>query len=311
MTTAQSTSLQGLRGHWLPLISSRQVGRAPVPVQLLGAPLLVSRSPRLGVQVAPARAGLHGRAAASPLAAEQDGVVWCALENPAAGPPSWPYREWPGTTGSSELACNFALLVENMMDASHAAFIHGGLLRARPSRLVRYEVRETASGVVKINRGERASGSLLYRLFGSGEREFSHVEELRLPNWVRAEYQTMQGEVVFAAQFAFAPVTVSRTRVFYRVCARRPISRIGALHRVGLRVLGRLVRRVVEQDRWILEAEERALTALRARGASPRRVSTSADVAAAWAGRRVRELAAGGGAAAPSVERRVEFDHRL
>ncbi|MEZ4358939.1 MAG: hypothetical protein R3B48_02080 [Kofleriaceae bacterium] len=309
---------RGLRDHWLPLRWSRAVGETPSCARLLGEPVLVSRSRAHGLRVTPARAwrssarsGERGERGERYLAEERDGVVWCSLGRPSAPPPAWPYRDWPGTSGSAELECSFVRLIENMMDASHAAFIHGGLLRGKPTRLVRYVVRDTVAGVQKINERERARGSLLYRLFGSGEDEFCHVEELVLPCWVRAEYQTTGGEVVFAVQFAFAPVTATRTRILYRVGARRAISRVGPINRVALLVLGRLVRRVIEQDRWILEAEERVLEELRGRGEAPRRAATSADIAAVWAGQRAEDLAAGRARDPAAPARRVEFELRL
>jgi phenylpropionate dioxygenase-like ring-hydroxylating dioxygenase large terminal subunit len=301
-----------MQDEWFPLLRSRAVKRVPVAARLLDQALLVVRADSNDLCVFPARGW---RSAPGPVATycaeERDGLIWCCLGRPAAGAPAWPYIDWPGITGDGEIECNFVRLVENMMDASHAAFIHGGLLRARPSKLVRYVVRESATGVIKSNQGEKASGSLLYRLFGRGESELSHVEEYVLPNWVRAEYRTMQGDVVFAVQFAFAPTSSTRTRIFYRVCSNGAIGRVPVFSRVALFVLGRLVKKVVEQDRWILEAEERALRALQD---APRRVSTDADVAATWAGRRATELAAGrsaDNAKREPLERSVEVELRL
>jgi phenylpropionate dioxygenase-like ring-hydroxylating dioxygenase large terminal subunit len=303
-----------MRDEWFPLIRSRAAKRAPVAVRLLDEPLIVVRAAANDLRIFPAQRWSRLLAHSAPgqastyCAEERDGLIWCSLGRPSAPAPAWPHVDWPGIMGGSEIECNFVRLVENMMDASHAAFIHGGLLRARPSKLVRYMVRETATGVIKINHGEKASGSLLYKLFGRGESEFSHVEEFVLPNWVRAEYRTTQGDVVFAVQFAFAPTASTRTRVFYRVCSSRAISRVQALNRVAMFVLGRLVNRVVQQDRWILEAEERALRAVHE---APRRVSTSADIAATWAGRRATDFAAGRSHGTASLERSVEFELRL
>lgn len=314
MTTKEPAPLSGMRNEWFPLLWSPALQRTPVAMRLLDEPLIAFRSPSNEPRVAPA----HGWSKLVPLAQpqqaspycveERDGLVWCSLGQPSAPAPSWPYIERLGVTGSSEIECNFVRLVENMMDATHAAFIHGGLLRGRPSRLVRYTVHETATGVVKINRGERASGSLLYRLFGGGEPEFSHVEELVLPNWVRAEYRTMAGDVVFAVQFVFAPVTVTRTRLFYRVCSRRAIVPTHGLNRLVMLILGRLVDKVIDQDRWILEAEERALQGSQL---PPRRVSTNADTAAAWAGQRVLDFALGHRNPHAHLGRSVEFELRL
>jgi phenylpropionate dioxygenase-like ring-hydroxylating dioxygenase large terminal subunit len=303
-----------MHDEWFPLVHSRALKRVPMAAHLLAEPLIVARVGAPGLLVVPARGWSRRFARGMPEAApsyraeERDGLVWCSLGQPTGPAPAWPYVEWPGVEGSSEIGCNFVHLVENMMDSSHAAFIHGGLLRARPTKLVRYVVRESATGVSKTNHGEEASGSLLYRLFGRGETKFSHVEEFVLPNWVRAEYRTLKGDVVFAVQFAFAPITSSRTRIFYRVCSGRPLNRVRVLNRMAMLVLGRLVDNVIEQDRWILEAEERALQSLQE---APRRVSTSADIAATWAGRRATDFAARGGQGNAHVDRIAEFELRL
>lgn len=310
----RNTAFCGLRDEWLPVVESRGVKRRPVPVPLLGEPFIVVRNDAGIARMVPARgwsrlAGQNSCIRDSTLAVdERDGLIWCCAGRPSQPIPQWPHAEWPGIVGSGDIACNWVRIVENMMDASHAAFVHGGLLRARPSKLVAYSVRESAIGVSKINRGENARGSVLYWLFGNGESEFSHVEEFIVPNWVCTEYRTMRGQVVMAAQFALTPMTSAHTRLFYRVSSPTGFCKAKLLDRGARFILSHLVRRVIAQDRWILEAEERAVQPV---GAQPRRVTTVADVAATWAGRRAAEYALGGRNSGARPDRGVEFELRL
>lgn len=69
---------------------------------------------------------------------EQDSFVWVWIadpDNPAAGDPTRipraPWMDSPGYTvvsGMEPIACNYRLLVDNLMDLSHETYLHGGYI---------------------------------------------------------------------------------------------------------------------------------------------------------------------------------------
>jgi len=68
------------------------------------------------------------------LTTERYGLVWCALEEPRAPLPSWPYDEWD-KAGYRHVMLDAHIwnssagrVVDNFLDVSHLAFVHKGIL---------------------------------------------------------------------------------------------------------------------------------------------------------------------------------------
>jgi phenylpropionate dioxygenase-like ring-hydroxylating dioxygenase large terminal subunit len=291
---------------WFPVAHEEQVGRKPTVSVLLNCVLQLFREPGSGELVA-LRVGAGARGARGFLPARaRDGLVWVSLAPESPEPPAWPFMDKVGFRDQAEVGCHYVQLIENMMDASHAGFVHGGLLRGKPSNLVRYLVEETETGVVKSNRGEKASRSLLYRLFGSGSDEFCHIERYLVPHTVRAEYRTLEGETIFSTQFVCAPSTPGQTRIFYRVCVNADSGWQRRMGKMIVPILRPLVRKVMAQDRAILELEQRTIRDL---PADVQRVFSVADVAAIWSARRAFDPTSQG--ASIGRARSKEFELRL
>ncbi len=65
-------------------------------------------------------------------AAEQDGAMWVWMGEPEAANPDRIFRfdtinrpaEWSGSTGYLKVGCGYELIIDNLLDLSHAAYIH-------------------------------------------------------------------------------------------------------------------------------------------------------------------------------------------
>jgi phenylpropionate dioxygenase-like ring-hydroxylating dioxygenase large terminal subunit len=91
-------------------------------------------------------------AATAYRATERYGLVWVALETPAADVPVFPPYDAPGTRAYVDGPYDFAAcaprVVENFLDMAHFPFVHAGSLGAEPFTEVKdYEVIATEAGL--------------------------------------------------------------------------------------------------------------------------------------------------------------------
>ncbi|GLH30373.1 (Fe-S)-binding protein [Acetobacter pasteurianus] len=213
------------------------------------------------------------------LCKERQGTVWvCLSDIPYCDdPPAWHFPNNPGFRTIIDMDCNYIRLMENLVDNPHAGFIHGGLLRGRPTTDVVSHISESNSGVLAVTVGEKAKNSLIYRLLGKEDKEIDHTEEFIYPNIIRTVF-SHPGSTHASSQFHCVPVSHNKVRVFYRVSLKFPLSS------VVIPFFKRMVDKVLVQDKIMLEQEETQSQ----KYARDKTKACSADVAAAWVARAAR-----------------------
>ncbi|PAJ81536.1 Rieske 2Fe-2S domain-containing protein [Burkholderia ubonensis] len=235
------------------------------------------------------------------VARESQGTVWFTF-SPSPyqpDPPDWHFPEKQSFRTILDMDCEYIRLMENLVDNPHAGYIHGGLLRGRPTTRVVSHVSETPTGVLANTMGEKARRSLIYRVFGGKEHDIFHTEEFIVPHTIRTVF-SQPGGTHASSQFVCVPVSEQRTRVFYRITLDFPFARF------FLPFFKLMVDRVLVQDKIMLEHEARQEWADPAFG----KTACKADVAAIWTARAARAYAADGtGPQAPF--RATETDYRL
>ena len=179
---------------------------------------------------------------------ESGGAVWATLsaEPYRAEPEPWQFPDHRAFLVDVEIDCGYLRVMENLVDASHAAFLHPGLLRGMPKTEVHATVEQTPTGVHIRTDGEKARGSLLYRVAARRDAEILHTEEFVAPNIVKLVY--VSGPAHSTSQFVAVPMTESRTRLFGRVTARVP-----GLTPVVFPVVRAAISRIIRQDVAIME----------------------------------------------------------
>ena len=179
---------------------------------------------------------------------ESAGAVWATLsaEPYRPEPEPWQFPDHRAFLVDVEIDCDYVRVMENLVDASHAAFLHRGLLRGMPKTEVQAQVEQTATGVHIRTDGETARGSLLYRLVARRDADIVHTEDFVAPNIVKLVY--ISGPAHSTSQFVAVPMTESRTRLFGRVTVRMP-----GLTPVVFPVVQAAIRRIIRQDVSIME----------------------------------------------------------
>ncbi len=86
--------------------------------------------------------------------AERDSLVWIWMGDPAKADPAtivgYPWHaSWPHKTKTERLACNHLLISDNLLDQSHAAYVHKSTLSSNPDAYgtVEMTTTPTATGV--------------------------------------------------------------------------------------------------------------------------------------------------------------------
>lgn len=79
---------------------------------------------------------------------EVDEIVWIWMGDPALADPQkivrYPYHaSWPHKTKTEKLACNYALISDNLLDQSHAAYVHKTTLASDPNAYAEVEMKTT------------------------------------------------------------------------------------------------------------------------------------------------------------------------
>lgn len=235
------------------------------------------------------------------LTVEQQDTVWFSFADQPyqSQPPDWHFWEKKSFRTILEMDCEYIRLMENLVDNPHAGFIHGGLLRGRPTTDVVSRVSETEVGVLAKTMGEKARNSAIYRMLGKTDQEIDHTEEFIAPNIIRTIF-SHPGSTHASSQFVCVKVNERKVRVFYRITLDVPLA--GLL----MPFFKRMVDKVLVQDKIMLEHEAEQ------EWADPefRKVPCKADVAAIWTARAAREFAEKG----PQVREKlkvVETEYRL
>jgi phenylpropionate dioxygenase-like ring-hydroxylating dioxygenase large terminal subunit len=179
---------------------------------------------------------------------ESDGAVWVTLapEPYQPEPEPWQFPDHRAFLVDVEIDCDYVRVMENLVDASHAAFLHAGLLRGTPKTEVCAQVKQTPRGVHVRTDGEKARGSLLYRVAGQRGGDVLHTEEFVAPNIVKLVY--VSGPAHSTSQFVVVPTAETRTRLFGRVTVRVP-----GLTAAVFPVVRAAIRRIIRQDVAIME----------------------------------------------------------
>jgi phenylpropionate dioxygenase-like ring-hydroxylating dioxygenase large terminal subunit len=235
------------------------------------------------------------------LTCEQQGTVWFSFSNEPyqSSPPDWHFWNKKSFRTVLDMECEYIRLMENLVDNPHAGYIHGGLLRGRPTIEVVSHISETPTGVHINTRGEKAKNSLIYRLLGKAGKEIYHTEEFIAPNIIRTVF-SHPGTTHVSSQFVCVKVNEKKLRVFYRITLDFPFAAL------VLPIFKRMVDRVLIQDKLMLEHEAQQ------EWAEPdfKKTPCKADVAAIWTARSARDYAKHG---PPTEEtfKTIETSYRL
>jgi phenylpropionate dioxygenase-like ring-hydroxylating dioxygenase large terminal subunit len=216
---------------------------------------------------------------------EQQGTVWFTFsEEPyQAEPPDWHFWGKHSFVTVLDMDCEYIRLMENLIDNPHAGYIHGGLLRGRPTTDVVSEIRETPVGVHANTIGEKARKSMIYRVFGHKDEDIVHTEEFIAPHIIRTVF-SHPGSTHASSQFVCVPTSERKVRVFYRITLDFPFARL------FIPFFKRMVDKVLVQDKIMLEHEAQQ------EWAQPdfKKNACKADVAAIWMAQAARAYAAEG-----------------
>lgn len=226
---------------------------------------------------------------------ETQGTVWfCFDKNPDQETPmAWHFYNKPAFTTVIDIDCEYTRLMENLVDNPHAGYIHGGLLRGRPSTPVKAVIKETTTGVHIQTFGERAKKSLIYRVFGNKDEEIFHTEEYLVPNIIRTIFHH-QGGTHASSQFICVPISDKKTRVFYRVT----LDIFSA--KIFIPFFKIMVDKVLVQDKEILEEE----ALLEWQEPSFKKVPCKSDTPAIWTSRIAKNFANKG----PAMMKKSDFN---
>ena len=173
-------------------------------------------------------------------------------------------------------------VLENIVDCGHTGFVHAGLFRGKPERVVRAVVADTVSGVRIETFGESNPQSLLGRLFVRSGETMQHTDEIVLPHQARVTYRFGARSVVTTS--LCTPEDAGTTRMFTRVYVDFP-----PLSRAIAALVHPVTRRILKQDLVILEDQARQVRRYGARFGG----SSAADVPTAFVARAFDEFGRG------------------
>ncbi|MFN0180919.1 MAG: Rieske 2Fe-2S domain-containing protein [Gemmatimonadales bacterium] len=216
-------------------------------------------------------------------AVERDGWIWIWMgepANPPAPPPAHPMT--PGYRWfelHNLMAAPLDLILENGLDCSHTGFAHDGLFRSAPTRFAEARIEETPTGIRVETVEPPPERTRDFRSLLSGRRRaVRHVDEIILPHTLRVDYHLGAGVHVVTILVA-TPEDEWTTRVYTRMGVR-----YGAITPLMTPVIRWITRRVVAQDRAVLENQA---ATLRAHGGRAFR-TVVADQPATWFQRALR-----------------------
>lgn len=216
-------------------------------------------------------------------AVEQDGWVWVWMGGPvepAAPPPSHPRA--PGYRWfelHNLMAAPLDLILENGLDCSHTGFAHEGWFRSAPTRFAEATIEETPTGLrVETVEPPPEKTRDFRSLLGGRRQAVSHVDEILLPHTLRVDYR-LGARVHVVTILVATPEDEWTTRVYTRMGVR-----YGAFTALMTPVIRWITRRIVAQDRAVLENQA---ATIRAHGGRAFR-AVAADQPAAWFQRALR-----------------------
>ena len=217
-----------------------------------------------------------------------DGWVWVWIGGPAE-PPA-PPPEYPRTPGyrwfelHNLMAAPLDLILENGLDCSHTGFAHEGLFRSAPTRFAEARIEETPTGLRVETIEPPPERTRDFRSLLGGQRQaVSHVDEIILPHTLRVDYH-LGARVHVVTILVATPEDEWTTRVYTRMGVR-----YGAITALMTPVIQWITRRIVAQDRAVLENQA---ATVRAHGGRAFR-TVVADQPATWFQRVLRRYQEG------------------
>jgi phenylpropionate dioxygenase-like ring-hydroxylating dioxygenase large terminal subunit len=199
---------------------------------------------------------------------------------PPAPPPAYPRT--PGYRWfelHNLMAAPIDLILENGLDCSHTGFAHDGLFRSAPTRFAEARIEETPTGL-RVETIEPAPERTrdFRSLLGGRRQGVSHVDEIILPHTLRVDYH-LGARVHIVTILVATPEDEWTTRVYTRMGVR-----YGAITGLMTPVIHWLTRRIVAQDRAVLENQA---ATIRTNGERAFR-AVVADLPATWFQRALR-----------------------
>jgi len=191
-------------------------------------------------------------------AVEQDGWVWVWMGwpvEPPAPPPSHPRtRGYRWFELHNLMAAPLDLILENGLDCSHTGFAHEGLFRSAPTRFAEARLEETPTGLrVETIEPPPEQTRDFRSLLGGRRQAVSHVDEIILPHTLRVDYH-LGARVHVVTILVATPEDEWTTRVYTRMGVR-----YGAITALMTPVIRWITRRIVAQDRAVLENQAATL----------------------------------------------------
>jgi phenylpropionate dioxygenase-like ring-hydroxylating dioxygenase large terminal subunit len=179
-------------------------------------------------------------------AADQFGLAWVALQNPAAPIPSSPLGEFNDPTWRSFLSydnvweTSAGRAVENFMDFSHFPFVHEDLLGTPDkAEVIPYEVTENDDGMRYV-REERLSSP-------QGVSPILHQYVVELPFTVHIRKPESGGGTTIKSLFA-CPTSTKKCRVWVWITRDHSLEEPDA-------GFGDFTNMIMEQDRVVVESQ--------------------------------------------------------
>jgi phenylpropionate dioxygenase-like ring-hydroxylating dioxygenase large terminal subunit len=197
-------------------------------------------------------------------------MIWfCPSRDPVGEPIPWQFPDQRGFLTVEDFDCSYLKILANLVDNPHAGVLHRWLLRSKPKNEVTAVVTDSSSTVLIKTYGETSQGSILYRVFGNRNMTLDHSEEFVAPTVVRTLFAHSKLGSAASSQFVCTPIDEHRTRIHYRNTLQVP----GLGSALGPLFIS-VVRKIIRQDKYILEEEERCSA-----NSSPKQqpISTMAD----------------------------------
>lgn len=183
-------------------------------------------------------------------ACEKDGSIWVSFDS---NDQTSLISQWPEETKQMkyfeiEYAINASpdLIIENFVDCAHTGFVHQGLFRGTPEKIVEARIECTSTTVSIETQGEKKSDGSLFKMLSSANQQIKHTDEFIAPYKVQVTYS--QGHRKIITVSICTPETPDRTRVTTRVYVQSlPLTWI------LLPILRIYTKKILKQDIIVLE----------------------------------------------------------
>jgi phenylpropionate dioxygenase-like ring-hydroxylating dioxygenase large terminal subunit len=180
---------------------------------------------------------------------ERYGLVWVALDEPAAPIPGFPGGEWDDASYHGFLSSTYVWnssagrTVENFMDVSHFPFVHEGLLGSRDETVIApYDVTETDYGLTYYY--EQEEPNELYSRTGELTRFEYH---LYTPFTIHLRKTVPNGDVTVITLVS-APTSAKLTHMYFFITRNHHLDEDDATWKAFSDT-------IMEQDRVIVESQ--------------------------------------------------------